>query len=209
VLVFKNQRGDTIIEVLLAITVFSMLAVGAIAIMNQGINSAQRALEVTQVRQQIDAQAEALRYIHQTYINGLSDGNEDGGFITVWENLRTKAGATVAVSDFSSSGDIRCSLISSQAFVLNARSASIATESPLSMSAPPVPGETPPAYAQLVYGNDRLYPYGIWIEAQRDDGSTTGGVGYIDFHIRACWESPGNSPAITLGTIVRLYDPEA
>lgn len=202
----KYQRGDTIIEVLLAITVFSMLAVGAIAIMNQGINSAQRSLEITQVRQQIDAQAEALRYIHQTYINGLSDGSLSDGVTSEWEKLREKA---VGVSDFGANGSISCLSIPQQAFILNARTASIDDNAPISMSDTPGNGVTPPAYAQLVYGLDRLYAYGVWIEAKKDDGSTAGNVGYIDFHIRACWESPGNSPAITLGTIVRLYDPKA
>lgn len=198
----KNQRGDTIIEVLLAITVFSMLAVGAIAIMNQGINSAQRSLEITQVRQQIDAQAEALRYIHQSYINGL---NQDGGDSSgVWSELRDKTGD---ITPFDTSGSINCPAMSSQAFILNARSASIESSKPISMSEPSSPGTTPPPYAQFVYDSNRAY--GIWIEAKRDEGNGTGFIGYIDFHIRACWESPGNSPAITLGTIVRLYDPEA
>ena len=32
-------------------------------------------------------------------------------------------------------------------------------------------------------------------------------AGYIDFHIRACWDSPGQSVPVTIGTIVRLYEP--
>ena len=49
-----DQRGDTIIEVLLAVTVFSLVAIGAMMVMNQGTNSAQRSLEVTLVKQQIE-----------------------------------------------------------------------------------------------------------------------------------------------------------
>lgn len=202
----KGQRGDTVIEVILAITVFSVVAVGAIAIMNQGINSAQRSLEITQVRQQIDAQAEALRYIHQTYINSLSEDRADR-IPGEWEELRTRA---VGVSNFGANGDVNCPAIdTSRAFVLNARAANIDSNPPISMSSTPNPGETFPPYAQLVYGLDRLYAYGIWIEAKRSDGAGSGNVGFIDFHIRACWEDPGNNPAITLGTIVRLYDPAA
>jgi type II secretory pathway pseudopilin PulG len=65
----RHERGDTIIEVLFAVTVFAMVAVGAMTIMNQGTATAQRSLEVTLVRQQIDAQAEAIRYIHQAYVS--------------------------------------------------------------------------------------------------------------------------------------------
>lgn len=205
-LVNEKRRGDTVIEVILAITVFSVIAVGAITIMNQGINSAQRSLEITQVRQQIDAQAEALRYIHQTYINSLSEDRE-AHVPGEWEALRARA---VGVGDFGAGGSATCPAITSpRAFVLNARTASIDDSAPISMSTPPSPGETPPPYAQLIYGEDRVYAYGIWIEANRNAGADSGDIGFIDFHIRACWEDPGNNPAITLGTIVRLYDPAA
>jgi len=46
----SGSRGDTLIEVLLAVTIFSMLAVGVITVMNQGTHAAQRALEITLVR---------------------------------------------------------------------------------------------------------------------------------------------------------------
>ena len=66
-LIARAQRGDTIIEVLLAITVFSLVGVGAVTIMNQGVNTTQRALEITQVRQEIDSQVDALQAAHQAY----------------------------------------------------------------------------------------------------------------------------------------------
>ena len=59
-----SARGDTIIEVVMAVAMFSMLAIGIMALMNSGIAMAQRSLELTLVRQQIDSQAEMLRYIH-------------------------------------------------------------------------------------------------------------------------------------------------
>ena len=62
-----SARGDTIIEVVMAVAMFSMLAIGIMALMNSGIAMAQRSLELTLVRQQIDSQAEMLRYIHKTF----------------------------------------------------------------------------------------------------------------------------------------------
>ena len=47
----RHERGDTIIEVMFAFVLFSMVIVGAFMIMNQGMALAQRSLEVTQVRQ--------------------------------------------------------------------------------------------------------------------------------------------------------------
>jgi prepilin-type N-terminal cleavage/methylation domain-containing protein len=63
-----SQKGDTLIEVLFAVTVFSLVAVGSLSIMNQGTTVAQRSLETTLVRQEIDAQAETLRFVHDSYI---------------------------------------------------------------------------------------------------------------------------------------------
>ena len=48
-----SARGDTIIEVVMAVAMFSMLAIGIMALMNSGIAIAQRSLELTLVRQQI------------------------------------------------------------------------------------------------------------------------------------------------------------
>jgi hypothetical protein len=51
---------------------------------------------------------------------------------------------------------------------------------------------------------------GIWIEgirSQANGDSNQTNTRFIDFHIRACWENPGQGPPMTIGTIVRLYEP--
>ena len=83
----RRERGDTIIEVLFAVTVFAMVAVGSMAIMNQGTGTAQRSLEITQVRQQIDAQAEAIRYIHQSYVAQFQRGAAPTGKAALWTTM--------------------------------------------------------------------------------------------------------------------------
>ncbi|MBC7512045.1 type II secretion system protein, partial [Candidatus Saccharibacteria bacterium] len=69
----NDQRGDTLIEVIVAFAVFAMVAVGALNVMNQGTATAQDTLETTHVRQQIDNQAEILRYLHQAYLANPDD----------------------------------------------------------------------------------------------------------------------------------------
>ena len=64
----KYQKGDTLIEVTLAIGIFSMIAIAIVAVMNSGTSGSQSALETTLAREEIDAQAEALRFIHSSYI---------------------------------------------------------------------------------------------------------------------------------------------
>ena len=63
------KRGDTIIEVMFAIAVFCLVAVLSITMMNLGVNSAENALELVTARNELNAQAEALRFIHSSYIS--------------------------------------------------------------------------------------------------------------------------------------------
>ena len=63
------KRGDTIIEVMFAIAVFCLVAVISISMMNLGVANAENALETVVARNEINAQAEALRFIHSSYIS--------------------------------------------------------------------------------------------------------------------------------------------
>ena len=58
VLMRRSSRGDTLVEVLLGVTIFSLVAVITLETMNRGMAISQYALETTLVRQQVDAQAE-------------------------------------------------------------------------------------------------------------------------------------------------------
>lgn len=79
----KTKRGDTLIEVLLAVAVFSIIAVSSVGIMNHGLNRTQAALETTMARAEIDSQAEALRFIHDSY-------SSDKSFKKLWHYISGK-----------------------------------------------------------------------------------------------------------------------
>lgn len=201
--------GDTIIEVLFAVTVFAMVAVGSMAIMNQGTAAAQRALEITLVRQQIDAQAEAIRYIHQAYIASYQKNSAPAsGVAAEWAKLTNKTtgkGATGA-SEFGVTTAIACptTVPGEKPFLVNARTAMLWNGTPSLIA--PASGSLPP-YAQIIYNSDSSInsAYGLWVESV--PSAAADGPGFVDFHIRACWDSAGSSHPVTLGTIVRLYEP--
>lgn len=196
----QNERGDTIIEVLFAVAVFAMVAVGAMTIMNQGTAMAQRSLEVTLVRQQIDAQAEAIRYIHQAYV--ASYPATPTGTAAEWTQMKAK-GVPQASQFGQTSGSSCPSTLPPNAYIMNAHTAVMSTTPPAMQ---PPAGISLPPFAQVQYtGNVFVRSYGIWVEAV--PSNTTNGTAFIDFHIRACWESPGSTAPVTLGTIVRLYEP--
>jgi type II secretory pathway pseudopilin PulG len=204
------EKGDTIVEVLFAVVVFAMVAVGSISIMNQGTATAERSLEITLVRQQIDAQAEAIRYIHEAYVAAFqNNGASPTGTAAEWIKMTSKTtgkGADGASAFGQTAGAVCPSSVPGQRpFVLNARTATVSNAVPV-MSAPA--GASLPPFSQVVYNNDSSInqAYGIWIEAV--PSAATNGTGFVDFHVRACWDSPGSSAPITLGTIVRLYEPQ-
>ena len=194
-----KSRGDTLIEVLFAISVFSLVAVGGISIMNQGVNASQRALEITLVRNEIDAQAETLRFLNASYVSAYQSGAASYSDVAgKWKSMSTDAELMVGnISPFGSTCDAP-----SGSFILNTKTATFIKKSGNE-------GLFKPAntFAQVLYdGNNILAVYGMWVEAIKS-GNDSSNSDYIDFHIRACWDAPGQSTHATLGTIVRLYEP--
>ena len=110
-----SLRGDTLIEVMFAVAVFGLGAVGAIALMNTGLASVQNSLETTMARQEIDAQAEALRFIHDAYLTEPNTKSTDGttgeeistnNFRNLWQDIVAQAypPSTVSTSGSYSGG---------------------------------------------------------------------------------------------------------
>lgn len=209
----RYQRGDTIVEVMFAVAVFAMIAVASLSIMNQGVAAAQRSLEVTLVRQQMQAQAEAIRFIHDSYVTAYQQGGAvPSGVAAEWAKMTGPDHAESQASPFGVAAAVTCPSAvpgsGSLPFIVNARTATVAPQPPL--MAPPA-GESLPPFSQVVYNDDSSIKqaYGIWVEAV-PSGPQPGGVArYVDFHIRACWDSVGTNHPMTLGTIVRLYEPAA
>ncbi len=202
----SKQRGDTLIEVLFAITVFSLVVVGSLSIMNQGVAAAQRSLEITLVRQQIDSQAAALRYMHDSYLAVYQPGitfnlAAPTSGAEEWYQLVNSSSMVSSASNFSGAV-ATCPTIPGTAFVVEPKGITLMPRSVIQ----PATG-----YSQIEYNTSGVMTNsrGLWIEAVRyysAADSTQVDVGYIDFHIRACWRSFGASNPVTLGTIVRLYE---
>jgi type II secretory pathway pseudopilin PulG len=207
----RNDGGDTLIEVIFAITVFSFIVVTAMSLMNQGAAAAQRSLEITTVRQQMDGQAEVLRFLHESYVEAYQSGQSfdiiDGASTPAEEYYKVIQEAT-GRGEASKFGDPKlCTTRDLKDFILNSRTAKLITT-----KIQPGVFKAAPIYAQITFitGNQVLNSEGIWIEGIRSDDSVDSTApGYIDYHIRACWDVPGSNLPMNLGTIVRLYEPRA
>ncbi len=213
-----ETRGDTLIEALFAITIFSLIAVGSLAIMNQGTATSQRALEITLVRNEIDAQAETLRFLNSSYIAAYQSGGsyDSGTPAEQWQLMQSSiisTGATNA-SDFgvdstTCPGPGMVTPLPTGSFILNTHNATFVSPTTPNMF------NLAQTFSQVRYDKSSgqvSSSEGIWIEAVRsaviiDESNPEYNAGYIDFHIRACWDSPGQSVPLIIGTIVRLYEP--
>lgn len=179
----RRQRGDTIVEAVIAFAVFGAVAVGAMVVMNRGVAMAQRSLEVTLVREQIDAQADMLRYIR-----------DNGG--NTWDELISNINTSPQPI---SSNMASCPTPSSPSFFLTGAAGAV----PSVKSATDAGNFITPVTYALVDHNTKKSS-NIWIETTRAQGSGASVKAY-DFRIHACWQSVGGDNPVTLGTIVRLY----
>ena len=104
----QSKRGDTLIEVILAVGIFSMVAVAVLAVMNGGASSAQLSLEATLAREEVDTQAEALRFIHSSYIAEKISGETEGLYTKLWQKVtgRSDGGNVDVVSGVELTDDI-------------------------------------------------------------------------------------------------------
>ena len=220
-----KRGGDTIVEVLFAVVIFAAIAIGAMAIMNQGMSAAQNTLEHNLVRNNIDSQAELLRHLQNAKLNTIGRGGAGteqttdivklaGRWDHIVSNLVVSSAAEYdklerydqcdfnAVNEnavIANSGDL------SKVFFIDTQDASVHSYG----SNPEVFGR-PGTFAQVRHIDERPLSEMIWIQAVQSSpgaSSLSETVAY-DFHIRACWQGSGpDVDLMKMGTIVRLYMP--
>lgn len=216
-LIRRWERGDTLIEVLFAISIFSAVVVGTIIIMNQGISSAQNALEINLVRNQIDTQAELLRHLNNAKLTSI--GRNSTTESAEWDRavgMGSDAGNAayrpdVEAQDYTSTiktfDDCRPSTLPNNAFFIDPKTGQVQRRDRIT-------DVSTFAQIQSSTGSSPSLSNMLWIQpvsSNRDSSDTALNLTtYYDFHIRACWDSPGSGGGVMkLGTIVRLYVPKS
>ena len=189
-----KEQGDTIVEVILAFAVFSLVSVGAMTVMGQGTNASQRALEITLVKQQIDGQAEGLRAAHQAYTATTDPAASEWRKFALQTDISDSANPVIA-------GTCPVTTQIQRSFVLNPQNASLVTDANWFQD---MNTATTKPYAQ-VETTTPFRSHGIWIQRDYQDGGTS--PDYFTFTIRACWYAAGSNVPAQLDTVVRLYEP--
>ena len=230
----SKKSGDTLIEVMFAVGIFSLIAIAVVATMNSGTSSIQSTLESTMARNEIDAQAEALRYIHSSYI-AEREKTGSGTYTAIWNNIISHANdAGVVSSDSVSSCETlyKGDIYNKKAFILNTRALNDTSKAVIAANANNNLFKRAAIYPRILFSNDNSNDNllqnntptdiissveGIYIIAVKDNENTTiitngsnqvtAGAAYYDFYIHTCWDKTNAETASNTATVIRLYDP--
>lgn len=195
----RNQRGDTLIEVLIAITVLGIIVAGVMATMNRSMVSIHNSAERTASRADINTQTDLINYIFRNdqetwdkIMNLAYAGGSDGSVPTnVTEVCKLNAGGKV--SDKTPGSFYLNPITESDGGVsgVELRDNLTEKENGANQTQRAIPGQ------------------GIWIDAVYYPQSATNQRSYVDFYIKACWVPFGgskpeaNSRSVTVN---RIYD---
>lgn len=192
----QAERGDTLVEVTVAMAVLGLMLAASLAVINRGLMGVSNAVERTSVRASLSSQAELLRYVFDDPVTNK----------VTYEKIlkRTKPNNNL--------GQNGCE-IGGGGFYLSVNNKT---------GTPPVEiheldSVDTNKLANNVYGqpeagevgNNSGASRGIWIEGDKHDGQNgmPGMPGYIDFYVRACWtphaaQQPGSG---RMESNVRVY----
>ena len=215
----SSRRGDTLIEVIFATTIFSMLAIMSLSAMNSSMQSIKSDLERASVRDEISAQAEAIRFIHNSYSAEREYELSFQEYRDLWKGL-VEDSLLQTTYNTSTLDTGSCSDLPSNAFIINTRSINPGAVSSTIVKLNSGNYQIPSTYANILYGagSSALYEptlsssflrsEGIWINVFESAAKEGSFPQYYDFHISSCWNSISSSQVNTISTIVRLYNPE-
>lgn len=168
----KNQRGDTLVEVLLATVIISVVIAGAYALTNRATRLNQTSLERTTASNLMRQQLELIR-----------GARSAGANTEVWDAIVNGSGSKVTTV---APVYATCSpTTGSRPFTINPNTNFTNAGDVLTYS-----GSTAPVNGL----------YRLWAEAYRPNANS----GYVDFHVRVCWEGIGGEVEQRSALVMRL-----
>ena len=185
----QAERGDTLVEVTVAMAVLGLMLAASLAVINRGLMGVSNAVERTSVRASLSSQAELLRYVFDDPVI-----NKD---TYQWIIDNTKPNVSL--------GQKGCEIGNGSGFYLSVGGGT----SPVDKHELNPANTTELAnnvYGQPEAGDDKGKSLGIWIEGDKHDAQ--GDMpGYIDFYVRACWtphaaQQPGSG---RMESNIRVY----
>jgi Tfp pilus assembly protein PilE len=220
-----HAKGDTIVEVMFAVAIFGVVAMVAIQMMNRGTTIAQTAIEAQQARNEMDAQAAAIKFIHDSFLSEREVAPANREYQDLWDALVSNARPSTGVPPYDANSTDNCSatMNTADAFVVNTRALQPrGNVNQIVWKASAHGGffAVPQTYPRIVYiaNNPNLADSsvtsihsveGLQVFAVRSATTRNGQPEYFDFHIRACWRAAGQRVDSHLSTVTRALNPRA
>ncbi len=190
----QAERGDTLVEVTVAMAVLGLMLAASLAVINRGLMGVSNAVERTSVRASLSSQAELLRYVFDDPVTNKDTYDKIINKYTQPNGKLGQNGCEIGNGGFYLSVGGGTSPV--EIHKLNPAKTTELTNN--------VYGQPEAAGDKSGNGNDNSL--GIWIEGDKHDGQ--GDMpGYIDFYVRACWtphaaQQPGSG---RMESNVRVY----
>lgn len=186
----RAERGDTLVEVTVAMAVLGLMLAASLAVINRGLMGVSNAVERTSVRASLSSQAELLRYVFDDPVTNKE----------AYKWILDHTGSNVSL------GQNGCEIVGGGFYLsVNNKTGTPPVEihklNPIDTA-----HLTNNVYGQPEAGDDKGNSLGIWIEGDKHDAQ--GDMpGYIDFYVRACWtphaaQQPGSG---RMESNVRVY----
>lgn len=210
----KTLRGDTLVEVMFAVGIFAMVAISLATTMNDMLGKSQSAIEIVMARSEIDAQAEALRFIENSRKNSTMQ--------EVWEQIEANARDSLNAGDLLENVT-SCPDVPDYAFYIDTFHLDSGNSDDIYI--PKNRGgvdyiQTASTFPRILHnsGDTILHDYfgeneansrseGVWIIAERIMAG--GRVDAYEFYVQTCWNPVGESAvASTISSVVRIRNPE-
>ena len=161
----RAERGDTLVEVTIAMAVLGLMLAASLAIINRSLMGISNAVERTSARASLNTEVELLRYVFDDQTTNKK---------LVEDIVKNNTGTDSKIKDRG------CEIGQQGGFTLY---------STIDPTAPVGKNNLSPddKVAEKVNGKPGLHN-GIWIEGYKHPGGDNNTMpGYIDFYVRACW----------------------
>lgn len=174
-----NQRGDTLVEVAIAIAVLGLTLAATVTVINRSLLTIMNSVDQTSIRGKVNSQVEMLRYVFDT---------QDTANRKLAQQILLKTDGNGGIAD-------RGCAAGGNAFYLKDGDS---IDKPITMTNYPASTNV----AQTLEDNNVYTPepgQGIWVEGNYT--AEAGDMpGYVDFYVRSCW-TPFTSKEVGLGRI--------
>ncbi len=180
----RRESGDTLVEVLIAITILGAAAVAGLGIMNFGFGAILNSIERTQVQASINSQLSLLQYARDAYVQAGRPATPAEGGAKIWQDIMLNMTTANYSKDVCKSDASPNTNTGRKPFYIKENGTD---QVPLTTF--------PAANGVPTLGN------GLWVEAVRPSASTN----YIDFYVKACWQPVAGSTNQESRSVMRLY----